>query len=43
LAPGHGAHPAAEQFLLQVMNDTAAPLALRVEAAKALLPYGLAR
>jgi hypothetical protein len=43
LAPGHRAHPAAEQFLLQVMNDTAAPMALRVEAAKALLPYGLAR
>ena len=28
------------QFLLQVMNDDSAPLALRVEAAKALLPYG---
>ncbi|MDY0743777.1 hypothetical protein SNE35_04640 [Paucibacter sp. R3-3] len=26
-------------FLSRVMNDTAAPLALRIEAAKALLPY----
>jgi len=26
-------------FLAQVMNDAAAPLALRIEAAKALLPY----
>lgn len=29
-----------QQFLMAVMNDSAAPLALRVEAAKALLPYG---
>jgi hypothetical protein len=33
------AHPAAAQFLLEVMQDPTAPLALRVEAAKALLPY----
>jgi len=29
----------AKQFLLKVMNDEAAPLTLRIEAAKALLPY----
>lgn len=29
----------AKRFLLAVMNDATAPLALRVEAAKALLPY----
>lgn len=29
----------ARRFLLAVMNDPAAPLALRVEAAKAVLPY----
>ena len=29
-----------KQFLLQVMNDSDAPLNLRIEAAKALLPYG---
>jgi hypothetical protein len=34
------AHPQAVEFLLSVMNDAGAPLALRVEAAKALLPYG---
>jgi hypothetical protein len=34
------AHPQAAQFLLSLMQDTSAPLALRVEAAKALLPYG---
>lgn len=34
------AHPDALRFLLGVMHDEAAPLALRVEAAKALLPYG---
>jgi hypothetical protein len=28
-----------KRFLIQVMNDEAAPLALRIEAAKALLPY----
>jgi hypothetical protein len=28
-----------KQFLLRVMNDDNAPLALRIEAAKALLPY----
>jgi hypothetical protein len=33
----------ARRFLLSVMNDEAAPLALRVEAAKALLPQGQAR
>ncbi len=32
-------NPDARRFLLAVMNDTAAPLALRVEAAKAVLPY----
>ena len=32
--------PDAKRFLLAVMNDTAAPLALRIEAAKAVLPYG---
>ncbi len=37
------AHPAAAQFLLAVMQDEAVPLALRVEAAKALMPYGPAR
>ena len=31
--------PDAKRFLLAVMNDPAAPLALRVEAAKAVLPY----
>ena len=42
--PGRSdAHPAAAQFLLQVMHDEAAPLALRVEAAKALMPYGPTR
>ncbi len=34
------AHPDAMQFLLKLMHDEAAPLALRVEAAKALLPFG---
>ncbi len=34
------AHPEAQRFLLRVMNDEAAPLALRIEAAKALLPFG---
>jgi hypothetical protein len=29
----------AQRFLLQVMNDDTLALALRVEAAKALLPY----
>ncbi|OYY61279.1 MAG: hypothetical protein B7Y51_10500 [Burkholderiales bacterium 28-67-8] len=33
-------HPEAQRFLLSVMNDEAAPLALRIEAAKALLPFG---
>lgn len=32
--------PDAKRFLLSVMNDKAAPLALRIEAAKALLPHG---
>lgn len=32
--------PDAKRFLLAVMNDATAPLALRIEAAKALLPYG---
>ncbi|MDE2076813.1 MAG: hypothetical protein KGI91_07045 [Burkholderiales bacterium] len=31
--------PSPRQFLLQVMHDPSAPLALRIEAAKALLPY----
>lgn len=31
--------PDARRFLLAVMNDPAAPLALRIEAAKAVLPY----
>ncbi|HWS27856.1 MAG TPA: hypothetical protein VN259_14940 [Xanthomonadales bacterium] len=30
---------APKQFLLQIMNDDSVPLALRIEAAKALLPY----
>lgn len=38
--PAGTAHPQALQFLVTVMNDATAPLALRVEAAKALLPYG---
>jgi len=33
-------HAEAQRFLLSVMNDEAAPLALRIEAAKALLPFG---
>ena len=33
-------HPEAQRFLLSVMNDETAPLALRIEAAKALLPLG---
>jgi hypothetical protein len=33
-APG----AAAEHFLLQVMNDESQPMALRIEAARALLP-----
>ena len=33
-------HPEAQRFLLSVMNDETAPLALRIEAAKALLPFG---
>jgi len=37
--PSPAAHHDARHFLLWVMNDTAAPLALRIEAAKALLPY----
>jgi hypothetical protein len=36
------AHPDALRFLLKVMNDEAAPLARRIKAAKALLPYGAA-
>jgi hypothetical protein len=36
----HAGHPEAQRFLLTVMNDGAAPLALRIEAAKALLPFG---
>ncbi len=38
-APAAG-HPEAQRFLLSVMNDEAAPMALRIEAAKALLPFG---
>lgn len=33
------AHPSARRFLEQVMNDPSVTLALRIEAAKALLPY----
>ena len=33
------AHFAPKQFLLRVMNDDGVALALRIEAAKALLPY----
>jgi hypothetical protein len=33
------AHLAPRQFLLQIMNDDSVALALRIEAAKALLPY----
>ncbi|HET7865916.1 MAG TPA: hypothetical protein VFL86_16065 [Burkholderiaceae bacterium] len=32
-------NPEARRFLLAVMHDPAAPLALRIEAAKAVLPY----
>jgi hypothetical protein len=44
-APAHASAPAAPEsdprrFLLGVMNDATAPLALRIEAAKALLPGG---
>lgn len=39
--PAAAPHAQAAQFLLQVMHDSGAPLALRVDAAKALLPYGL--
>jgi hypothetical protein len=39
-ARSDAAQTAAAQFLLAVMGDEAAPLALRVEAAKALMPYG---
>ncbi|MCR5867811.1 hypothetical protein [Aquincola sp. J276] len=45
LAPaacGDGAPAAAERFLRSVMDDGAAPLALRIEAAKALLGAGRA-
>jgi hypothetical protein len=34
-----GGHRDAARFLLQVMTDPSAPLALRIEAAKALMPY----
>jgi hypothetical protein len=34
---GHGRGP--RRFLLEVMNDPAVPLGLRIDAAKALLPY----
>lgn len=33
-------HPEAQRFLLHVLRDASVPLALRVEAAKALLTYG---
>jgi hypothetical protein len=36
-APVHQADP--RQFLLEIMNDRTVELALRIEAAKALLPY----
>ncbi|WP_425256557.1 hypothetical protein ACPOLB_13715 [Rubrivivax sp. RP6-9] len=38
-----GAHAEARRFLLSVMHDPSAPLALRIEAAKALLPERPAR
>jgi hypothetical protein len=38
-AAAGGAATTPKAFLLEVMNDRAAPLALRIEAAKALLPY----
>ena len=42
--PGSGERPdAARRFLLQVMDDESAPLALRVEAAKALLAHSTGR
>jgi hypothetical protein len=37
--PAGPAGAGAKRFLLQVMNDDTVPLALRIEAAKALLPY----
>jgi len=37
--PPTSAHPDARRFLLSVMNDETVELALRIEAAKALLPY----
>lgn len=40
-AAHHPPHAEAAAFLLQVVQDRSAPLALRVEAAKALLPYGV--
>ena len=39
-APGPSATQSPRQFLLSVVNDAQAPLALRIDAAKALLPYG---
>lgn len=38
-----GPHPAPMRFLLDVMNDETVALALRIEAAKALLPFMPAR
>lgn len=38
--PSANANPSARLFLLGVMNDASAPLPLRIDAAKALLPYG---
>jgi hypothetical protein len=40
---GSAAHVAAQDFLLTVMRDETAALALRVEAAKALLAGGPSR
>jgi hypothetical protein len=37
--PTSAARPDPKHFLLQVMSDDTVPLALRIEAAKALLPY----
>lgn len=37
---GGGLHREPRQFLLAVMNDRSVPMALRIEAAKALLPTG---
>ena len=40
MGPPAGPKPSPQAFLLQVMHDPSVPLALRIEAAKALLPLG---